>query len=73
MTRPGDGVSVELLMVAAEGCVDYFVGRPRDRNPYNPVSARDDYEAWLIGWDDAQWLREARGQEAAARWLHDAA
>jgi hypothetical protein len=62
-----------LVSIAIEGAVDRFVGRPRQANPYSYTHAREWYEAWLLGWDDASWLLEVRGQEEAARWLRQAA
>jgi hypothetical protein len=62
-----------LLPVVVEGAVDRFCGRPRERNPYSYAYARDAFEAWLWGWDDADYLLEIRGREEAARWLGEAA
>jgi hypothetical protein len=66
-------VNLELTVIAIEGAVDRFVGRPREANPYSKQYARVWWEAWLLGWDEASWLLEMRGEEEAARWLQEAA
>jgi hypothetical protein len=62
-----------IVTIAVEGAVDRFVGRPREANPYSKRYARRSWEAWLLGWDDANWLLEIRGEEEARRWLREAA
>jgi hypothetical protein len=64
---------VEYVGVVVEGAVDGFCGRPRERNPYSVEYARDAYEAWEWGWDEARFLLELRGQEEASRWLQEVA
>jgi ribosome modulation factor len=61
-----------LVCIVIEGAVDRFCGRPRDRNPYAPVHARDYWLAWDFGWQDADHLLEERGAEEARRWLREA-
>jgi hypothetical protein len=68
----GEGTA-ELVPIAVEGAVDYFCGRPRNQNPYDRTCAREWFEAWAIGWDDAAHLLEVRGKEEARRWLDVAA
>ncbi len=67
MTRHADGF---LWCVVVEGAVDRFLGRPRDQNPY---CGQDSGEAWLYGWDEAEWLLDIRGMNEVRRWLRDAA
>ena len=62
-----------IVTIAIEGAVDRFCGRPRDANPYSKTYAREWFEAWLFGWDDASWLLEMRGEQEARRWLEEAA
>jgi hypothetical protein len=62
-----------IVTIAVEGAVDRFCGRPRSANPYSRTYAREHFEAWDYGWDDANWLLEIRGAEEAARWLNEAA
>ena len=62
-----------LVYIAVEGAVDRFCGRPREKNPYNPACAREWFEAWALGWDDANYLLDVRGQEEIDRWLREAA
>jgi ribosome modulation factor len=62
-----------LVCIVIEGAVDRFCGRPRDRNPYAPVDARNYWLAWDFGWLDAGALLEERGQQEAQRWLREAA
>ena len=64
---------VELLGIAVEGAVDRFCGRPRHANPYSLEYALDAFHAWDLGWGDAEYLLDTRGQEEARRWLEDAA
>jgi hypothetical protein len=71
--RVSEYARIELIPIAVEGAVDCFCGRPRDRNPYNPTYARDYFEAWSWGYDDAEFLLETRGRQEAARWLAEAA
>ena len=63
----------ELLNIAIEGAVDRFCGRPRAINPYSRTCAQGHWEAWLLGWDQADFLLEIRGSEEATRWLRAAA
>jgi hypothetical protein len=65
--------ALDLLLIVVEGAVDRFCGRPRTANPYSFESARDGFEGWLLGWDEADLLLEMRGAEEAARWLREAA
>jgi hypothetical protein len=62
-----------LVTIAVEGAVDRFCGRPRHANPYSFEFARQWWEAWQLGWNDASWLLEMRGEEEARRWLREAA
>jgi hypothetical protein len=53
--------------VALEGSSDYHFGRPLDANPY----ARDwqgAWWAWRLGWLEASWFNESRGDRERARW-----
>lgn len=59
------------VLVAIEGAVDRFCGRPRDRNPYSIANCPLDVEAWDLGHIEAGLLLELRGQEEAARWLRE--
>jgi len=61
------------VIIAIEGAVDRFCGRPRDRNPYCRLSAPDEFSSWDLGWIEAGMFLDERGQEEAARWLRDAA
>jgi hypothetical protein len=72
-TIGGGGLDIGLFPIVTEGCVDRFCGRPREKNPYDRTSARNHYEAWEWGWDDANSLLEQRGRDEAARWLREAA
>jgi hypothetical protein len=65
--------AADLFGIVAEGAVDRFCGRPRERNPYCPTSALEHYAAWEFGWDEADHLLELRGAAEAARWLGEAA
>jgi hypothetical protein len=64
---------LEIAIIALEGAVDSFCGRPRNRNPYRFEFARWEWEAWDLGWTEANHLLELRGQAEAARWLREAA
>jgi hypothetical protein len=64
---------IDLIIIAIEGSVDRFCGRPRAVNPYSLAGARGYWEAWLLGWDQADFLLEIRGSEEAPRWLREAA
>lgn len=64
---------IELLNIAIEGAVDRFCGRPRANNPYSHACARGHWEAWLLGWDQADFMLESRGRQEATRWLREAA
>lgn len=64
---------LDVVYIALQGAVDRFVGRPRSQNPYSPESARHGWEAWLLGWDHADWVVDVRGQDEAARWLRETA
>jgi hypothetical protein len=66
------GDLLALLPIAVEGAIDFVSGRPRERNPYSPLHP-DAHAAWAWGYDDAQLLLEARGQETFARSLGSAA
>ena len=61
------------ILVAIEGAVDRFCGRPRVQNPYQREPAAGAWEAWDLGWVEAEALLDLRGQEEAARWLREAA
>ena len=63
----------DIAVVLVEGAVDFFSGRPRDRNPYVSEFEPDSAWAWLAGFDEAQIQLEERGREEAARWLTEAA
>ena len=63
------GPDLRLATIAVEGAADFFFGRPRQANPYCPTYARDQHEAWSLGWDDARWYLDIRGVEECARWL----
>ena len=65
--------SLEIAFIALEGAVDSFCGRPRCRNPYSFEFARWEWEAWDLGWSEATYLLDLRGQAEAARWLREAA
>jgi hypothetical protein len=62
-----------LLIVAVEGAVDRFCGRPRAANPYVRQNAPDPWRAWRDGWTEADSLLDERGAEEARRWLAQAA
>jgi hypothetical protein len=64
---------LEIALIALEGSVDSFCGRPRCRNPYSYTLARSEWEAWDLGWTEAKNLLEVRGQAEVARWLREAA
>lgn len=57
--------------IVCEGAVDRFLGHPRDQNPYGP--GQDSTEAWLYGWDEAEWMFDVRGMDEVRRWLNEAA
>jgi hypothetical protein len=61
------------VIIAIEGAVDRFCGRPRDRNPYCKTNAPDEASSWDLGWIEAGHFLDERGQEEAARWLREAA
>jgi hypothetical protein len=63
----------DLLLIAIEGAVDRFYGRPRGVNPYDFTFGRACWEAWLLGWDEADFLLDVQGREEAARWLPEPA
>jgi len=58
-----------LTLIAIEGAVDRFCGRPQDQNPYSFEFAYEYYVAWELGWVDAGELLEMRGEKEARRWL----
>jgi hypothetical protein len=62
-----------LVLIALEGAVDRFCGRPRDRNPYCRENARDEFSSWDLGWTEADQLLDLRGQEETQRWLRESA
>ena len=64
---------IDVLNVAIAGAVDRVWGRPRTLNPYSQVGARSYWEAWLLGWDQADFMLESRGRREATRWLREAA
>lgn len=64
---------LEIAHIALEGAVDAFCGRPRERNPYCFEHARWYWKAWDLGWAEATYLLDERGQAEAARWLREAA
>jgi hypothetical protein len=64
---------LEIALIALEGAVDSFCGRPRGKNPYSYPFARWEWEAWDLGWIEAKHLLGLRGQAEAARWLREAA
>jgi hypothetical protein len=57
---------------AIEGAVHRLCGRPEDRNPYCEMNAPDAWAAWAMGWAEAHWLLEIRGEEETRRWLNAA-
>jgi ribosome modulation factor len=72
MTPPKHDPSVEAPLetyvgVALEGCADYFLGRPRQMNPYSP-NWEPAYSSWLEGWDEAKFFDETRGDQERRRW-----
>ena len=62
-----------LVSIAIEGACDRWFGRPKTQNPYSFANAREWWEAWDLGWSDADWLIDVRGQEETARWLREEA
>ena len=60
-------------VIAVEGAVDHFCGRPYDRNPYCRVTATVEWQSWNLGWTEAAQFLADRGQEEASRWLREAA
>src|SRR5690348_2710301 len=69
--RPGP--SPPSPLIAVEGAVDRFCGRPLLANPYVRQNAANGWAAWREGWLDADSLLELRGQAEANRWLTEAA
>lgn len=65
--------AIELLGVIVEGATDRFCGRPRERNPYSPKYAPEQWAAWLAAWVEADALLDLRGRDEATRWLREAA
>ena len=61
------------VLIAIEGAVDRFCGRPRHRNPYCRLSSPNEFALWDLGWIEGGCFLADRGQEGAARWLRDAA
>jgi hypothetical protein len=61
--------ALDVAFIAVEGACDRIFGRPRQANPYSYESARDGFEGWLFGWDEAGFQLELRGAQEAARWL----
>jgi hypothetical protein len=59
----------DVAHVAVEGATDFFMGRPADANPYDPVSAQEGYEAWIFGWLQGKQMLELRRDKEVARWL----
>ena len=66
-----ESAGIALFPKLFERGAERFCCRRRDRNPHGRGCARDYYEAWQLGWDDADSLLERRGGEQAARWLRD--
>lgn len=60
-------------LIAVEGAVDKFCGRPRDRNPYCNATAPDEWASWDFGWIEGGCFLADRAREEAARWLSEAA
>ena len=58
-------------LIAVEGTVDRFCGRPPDKNP--DCRATDEWASWDFGWIEAGCFPADRGQQEAARWLSEAA
>jgi hypothetical protein len=54
--------------IIAEGCSDFFFGRPLDANPYNRDHAEDGWESWREGWLAGSFFEQTRGDEERARW-----
>ena len=63
----------DVLGIAVEAAIDRVCGRPVEANPYCPIYAEEAHRVWLLGWREADWFIEIRGQEEAARWLREAA
>lgn len=59
---------IGLFPIVVEGAIDRCIGRARETNPYNFVDARDHWEAWAWGWDDADYLISVRGRGEVTRW-----
>ena len=56
----------DLLVIAIEGAVDRFCGWPREMNPHDFTLARGHWEAWLLGWDQGDYLLDVRSREEVA-------
>lgn len=63
----------DALGVAVEGATDRFFGRPLEANPYCKENAEEAWRIWQLGWTEADWFIEVRGQEEASRWLENKA
>jgi hypothetical protein len=61
------------VIIAIEGAVDRFCGRPRETNPYCRINAPVEFASWDLGWIEGGHYLDVRGQEEAARWLGEAA
>jgi hypothetical protein len=61
--------ALRLAPIIVEGATDRFCGRPADRNPYTKQTAGEWWDAWNVGWHEADYYLESRGQEEARRWL----
>ena len=68
-----DGYTTIHILIAIEGAVHRFCGRPRDRNPYCRANAPDEAYSWDLGWIEGGWYLDDRGKEEAARWLGETA
>lgn len=54
-------------LIVAEGCADFFFGRPLEENPYS----REDpsgWESWREGWLSGSFMEQTRGDEERGRW-----
>jgi len=58
-----------LTLIAIEGAVDRFCGRPQDQNPYSFEFAYEYFVAWGLGWIDAGEPLELPREKEARRWL----
>jgi hypothetical protein len=62
----------DMLGVVVEGAADRFFGRPLGKNPYCEENAGEAWRVWALGWKEADWYINMRGQAEARRWLQEA-